>query len=392
MSKKDSKSTDANRYISRIETLDLWVASGGRCAMCNKFLREDEWFEYPLNLSERAHIAGWTDTPGSPRGDSELPLADRGKADNLMLLCKDHHKLIDVKKSDYPEERLLQIKHEHETRIHHLTGMTLDRETTVLRVFGMVRGSMPEMARQQAIQTVIDGAGRYAKFPLAKDRHSIELDLGHTPDPEEEESHWRIGCKKIDALAIRIQEAIHEKEIRHISLFAMARIPLLVYLGYVLDDKVPIDLYQKRRGEDEGWLWPEDTLTCSFEIVKLRDGSARKEVALMLNLSGTIGLDELPSAIQEMNVYEIRPVGQVPNRDLFRSKMTLDAFSQTYRNLLAQLEQTDRKAEEIHLFSACPITANIECGRHLMRHVHPALVVYDRIEKEFQPTITINSR
>ena len=43
--------------------------------------------------------------------------------------------------------------------------------------------------------------------------------------------------------------------IRHISLFAAARIPLLVYLGSKLDDKIPIDLYQKHRGGNEDWHW-----------------------------------------------------------------------------------------------------------------------------------------
>ena len=130
MIKKD-KNNEASRYISKDATLNLWVTSGGRCAICNKFLLEEPFFEYPLNLGERAHIAGWTDTSGSPRGDSDVPLADRGNAENLILLCKDHHKFVDTNIGDYPVARLLEIKRAHEERIHHLTGMAADRETTV---------------------------------------------------------------------------------------------------------------------------------------------------------------------------------------------------------------------------------------------------------------------
>ena len=361
--------------------------------MCNKFLLEEPFSEYPLNLGERAHIAGWTDASGSPRGDSDLPLADRGKAENLILLCQDHHKFIDTSIGDYPEERLLEIKRAHEERIHHLTGMASDRETTVLRVFGMVRGSMPELAREQAMQTVIDAENRYARFPLSYDRHSIELNLSQISDPESiKDAYWEIGREKIDGIAKRVAEAVHEKQIRHLSIFALTRIPLLIYLGYALDDKVPVDIYQKHRGKDEGWIWPEDNSAHSFEIVKHREGENKDKVALILNLSGTIGLGELPAEAAEVSVYEIRLVGDTPGPDVFRSKLTLDAFTRIYRQLLAQLEQTDKGAATIHLFPAVPISAAIQCGRQLMRHVHPALIVYDRIGNEFQPTIEINQR
>ena len=37
--------------------------------------------------------------------------------ENLMLLCTEHHKLIDTKPYEYPIERLLEIKKRHEERI-----------------------------------------------------------------------------------------------------------------------------------------------------------------------------------------------------------------------------------------------------------------------------------
>lgn len=392
---KEKKKTEASRYISERETLRLWVASGGRCAMptCNKFLLEEESFLTPLNLGERAHIAGWNNTTGSPRGDSDVPLKERGKAENLILLCAEHHKTVDSEetRANYPEQLLLEFKHRHEERIHHLTAMAEDQETAVLRVFGEVRGSTPEMAKKQAARAVVDGAGRYAKFPFSVDNHSIEIDLVPFANPEQEgKNYWAICCRKIDRVAQQIAEAVHEKHTRHISVFAVARMPLLVYLGYVLDDKVPVDLYQKQRGGDEDWIWPDDSSSTTFEIVKRREGNSKSGVAVVLCLSGTIDLGELSAEVADLSVYEIRPVGEVPGPDLFCSQATLDTFNHTYRNLLAQLEQDEPEAKVIHLFPSAPITAAISCGRYLMRHIHPALRVYDRIENDFQYTLTIN--
>ena len=391
---KSKDGSEASRHISERTTLELWVRSGGRCALCNKFLLEEPWYECPINLGERAHIAGWTDALGSPRGDSSLPVPERNDSKNLVLLCQDCHTVIDhaATRAAYPEEVLLEIKRSHEERIHHLTDMAHDRETTVLRVFGMIRGSMPEMARDQAMRTVVDAAGRYARFPLAVDRHSIELDLSQIPEPEDlaDGSYWRIGRMKIDGVAARIAEAVRDKHIRHISVFAMARIPLMVYLGYALDDKVPVDLYQKHRGKDENWMWPEDEPAASFESRRVKDGSTGTGAVVVLSLSGTIALADLPAEVAEFPVYELRPVGVTPNPNLFRSRATLDAFARTFQDLLAELGQTDKNVDGIHLFGAVPITAALACGRTVMRHVHPPVRVYDWIGNGFQLALTFN--
>lgn len=392
--KQSADPTQPTRHIRERETFRLWVAAGGRCERCNKYLLEEEKTELPLNLAQRAHIAGWKDSPGSPRSDAPVPMPVRNTAENLILLCYECHKLVDDAETRhlFPVEALLEIKREHEDRVFHLTAMAKDRDTAVLRVFGAVRGSVPEMARDVALRTVVDGAGRYAKFPLAPDRHGIEINLTHMPEPEEvaEDAYWRMGMGQIDADLRRVADAVRNKHVRHLSVFAIARIPLLVYLGYALDDKIPTDLYQKHRGEGEGWVWPEDGPTVQFEIVQHREGQPDGDVALMLPLSGTFPLEHLPAATEDMALFEIRPVGVDPNPNLFRSRTTLDAFSRAYLDLLARLERTNKNAKIIHLFPAIPITAAIACGRHLMKHVHPALTVYDRVGNVFTPALTLN--
>jgi len=366
--------------------------------MCNKYLLGDKPYQLPVNLAQRAHIAGWSDSSGSPRGDSQLPVDQRNKAENLILLCYDCHKPIDdeLTKHLYPEKKLLAIKAEHEERIFHLTEMARDRETAVLRVFGAVRGSMPELARTEVIRTVIEGAGRYPYFPQAYDKHGVEVNLASVSEPEDlqDNAYWQNGKQQIDNAMKRIADGVREKQVRHISIFALARIPLLVYLGYALDDKVPVDLYQKHRGANEGWLWPNDGPTTSFQIEERRQGSVQDEVAVILSLIGSIPLQDLPTEVADLSVFEILPVGQNPNPNLFRSQATLDAFNRTYQDLLSQLERSHSRAKTIHLFPATPITAAISCGRLIMRDVHPVLNVYDRMgaEARFRTALKVNQR
>jgi hypothetical protein len=72
----------------------------------------------PVSLAEMAHNVGRQKAPGSPRGLADLAIERRNKAENLLLLCGDHHRVIDaqVTRGDYTVEQLLELKKRHEDR------------------------------------------------------------------------------------------------------------------------------------------------------------------------------------------------------------------------------------------------------------------------------------
>jgi hypothetical protein len=63
-------------------------------------------------VGEHCHIVGEKET--SPRGNSPLSTQDRDRHPNLILLCAEHHKIIDDNVGDWPVERLHQVKADHE--------------------------------------------------------------------------------------------------------------------------------------------------------------------------------------------------------------------------------------------------------------------------------------
>lgn len=92
----------------------LWAKSGNRCAMpdCRKELVENETeTDDPSVIGDEAHIVAREQD--GPRGESELPKDDRDKFDNLLLLCKIHHKIIDDQVEYYTVEKLKEIKKQH---------------------------------------------------------------------------------------------------------------------------------------------------------------------------------------------------------------------------------------------------------------------------------------
>ncbi len=125
-----------SRNIPDKEMKALIALSGGVCAFpgCNRRLVEpgnaDDGAAF---LGEMAHIVG--DSRQGPRGDSPMPDEDRDKHTNLLLLCGDHHKVIDSQPRTYSVPVLQRIKEDHEGRIRRATSgpapaspITLTRE------------------------------------------------------------------------------------------------------------------------------------------------------------------------------------------------------------------------------------------------------------------------
>jgi hypothetical protein len=108
----------------------LFQRSGNRCAFpgCTKVLVYPESdLDGPVVLSEVAHIVARS--PDGPRGEHPLPLEERDKYDNLILLCEEHHHIVDNQPQTYTIERLRQIKAEHEKLILEATQRAVEVRT-----------------------------------------------------------------------------------------------------------------------------------------------------------------------------------------------------------------------------------------------------------------------
>ncbi|HSA32131.1 MAG TPA: HNH endonuclease signature motif containing protein [bacterium] len=95
----------------------LAFRSGDRCAFptCGRTLSVDGKQANSVVTGEAAHIAG--ENKGSARYDSSMTDEQRNHYNNLIYLCGDHHTQIDKQEKDFPVERLLRMKTEHESKV-----------------------------------------------------------------------------------------------------------------------------------------------------------------------------------------------------------------------------------------------------------------------------------
>lgn len=95
----------------------LWGKAAGRCSMpdCRKKLvtnASDAMPSKAILFGENCHIVA--DSEKGPRGKSSLNEAERDRYPNLILLCANHHTVIDKDPNSWPIEKLHQIKADHE--------------------------------------------------------------------------------------------------------------------------------------------------------------------------------------------------------------------------------------------------------------------------------------
>lgn len=92
------------------------LSSGGICAFpgCGAKLVNTEADE-PTIVGELAHIVA--EQRQGPRGREDFTEAERNKASNILLLCSEHHTLIDRNPLVFSVHVLRQIKKDHEARM-----------------------------------------------------------------------------------------------------------------------------------------------------------------------------------------------------------------------------------------------------------------------------------
>ena len=378
--------------MSEPERRKLWVKAGGRCTLCKKYLLEGGLTYKNIFVGEDAHIVGQQQTKGSPRGQGDLPIEERDKADNILLACSSCHTEID--KSLAAEIMTIEVlrrrKLEHENEIYHQTGLTTDRRTTVLRVQGWVRGAAMELTRHSAALAVIWSSNRFPFFLPAYDQQGIEVDLRHIAGEEEgSKEYYNAAVEKIDsAIRSRLQDGIRANDVQHLSIFAIARLPLLIYLGWAVEDGVATDVYQRHRSTGD-WRWPHDSTTTEFPVDLIAAGNnSSTDGVLITNTSGTTSQDRLPTKLESSPTWMLSAVGDSAHEDIIDSAACLASFERAIRRFFSSLEATHKHLKRLHIFGGLPVSAAVTLGRSLKAaDLRPTVVLYDLTQSGYSQVL-----
>lgn len=225
-------------------------------------------------------------------------------------------------------------------------------------------------------------AGLYPKILPGNNWDSdVDLDLRNRGELNTGAEFERV-VPEITAFADRIHDGVRRDAVVRLAVFAFARIPLLIAFGARLDDKVPTLVFQRHRTDRaNAWTWPvEQRPALTFSITRVHANRSARSVALVVNLSGTIPLEDVPEGVlTDRHVYAITvdpPAESGPS--LISSAADLASFEGVMRKFLAGVEADHGRVDSIDLFPATGVSAAVTIGRVLMPHVSPAWNIYDR--------------
>jgi len=137
--------------VSQKQLKILWGKAGARCSFtnCNKDLIIEEEGGNSTIIGYTAHIR--SEKVNGPRYDPNYEKSELNKYKNLIVLCHEHHKLVDENPEDYPAEILEEMKEEHEEKIRdyridkakkiYSSVWTESKEFSSVEVLGLDRGS-----------------------------------------------------------------------------------------------------------------------------------------------------------------------------------------------------------------------------------------------------------
>ena len=355
--------------------------AGGMCEFegCNKRLFYDNVTLAEFNNSFVAHIIASSEN--GPRGDAKLSPEMSDKIENLMLMCADHHKLIDNNETgprDYPVSKLRKMKKDHEEKMDKICELFNTPETEIVLFSSPIKGKDEvDIDYKKAVQAVVP-----TKRPASNYGTCLRTS---SPFEYRTSQYWEDCCTSLEIQCQRsILTPYKNKYLSRFSIFSIAPIPLIIKLGEIIGDKIPCDIYQKTR-EPDTWKWQSKELTNSFDIKRECNNNKNNKVALIVALTSDISIDRINEVGEFEETYKISAINK--GVDCIKSLPDLSAFWHLYQKVCDEILDRNGRNCEIQLFPAVPVSVAFEIGRRYMKKVYPRIKVFDECNGFFETIV-----
>lgn len=344
----------------------LIARAGGRCQFenCNKNVFMDKFTLTDSNNSNIAHIIA--SSPDGPRGSETESFNLSDKIENLMLMCLDHHHLIDEKEQEciYTVERLRAMKAAQEEKVQKMLDNLNADVTTMLHLTSPIKGKQSDSfsAREAA----------KAFIPRMRAESEYAMTIGINPSGEYNSmAYWQDAEYRLEnQFNCSVRAKLANCPETHFSVFSIAPIPLIMKLGFLIGDKIRADVYQKTKHPDT-WKWQSTELTNAFQIEE-KIFESGEGVAIVLSVTAEIEMEAILKVAAFKTVYILRADTQ--GDESIKSEQDLSAFWHKYKELCESLKGEDM----LYVFPSVPVSAAFEMGRRYMVGVYPKMLIYDR--------------
>ncbi|MEG0550300.1 MAG: HNH endonuclease [Vagococcus sp.] len=358
-----------SRNIPVIIQNALWAISAGRCEICGKKIYIEEKTNTLVNLAQKAHIHAFSQQgPRYSKSQSNPHVLD-----NLMLLCMEDHKLIDDHPDLYTAEILKKQKSEFEAKVSAVVDTQRSKSSILFFRGGITEHDTIKQELSELSPVLLNNGdffnGKY---------YSILVDILGIPH---DEVYFSIAKQTIKKQINEIKPSL--KDSGCVSVFGLAPSPLLVYLGFLLNDESNIKVYQRFREGTLKWDWKTENQTNEFLVEQLiLRVDSENEVNIILSISAEIAYERVKGKQPNhtLPTFVIRAKRQA--FDAVSSEIDADIFIKKFReNLIEKIRIEFPNVKVINFFMAAPVSILIKIGMNYQKNVDVEWRLFDQQQK-----------
>jgi len=335
----------------------LWGRAAGRCAMpdCRiELYAEGEDYDPVCVIGEMGHIAASSNA--GPRANAKLTSRERDCYQNLILLCRNCHRKIDVLQGRYPSDRLLELRTNHEA---------------------WVRTALPERGYSCHVWNVLLLQGEFSFDPST-------LAEALVPDQAEGETILRISPSSTAWTSIQanirttIQSLIGGADPvkSRFALFPLAPVSACIYTGFLLTNRLNVQSFQYHR-DASSWVWPAAEIATSPSIThSVQSDSSAAAVFFLFDLTAPIE----PSALLD-SIYGDKAIYRCsvpdPGTAWLQQKSQLNELARKAREMFEAASVRYPSSVSWHVLYAGPAPGAVAIGQQLNPTMIPEVQLYE---------------
>lgn len=387
------RTSGRGQEISEKTAQKVWADAGARCMFegCAHDLSEIALWTNAARVGYLAHIVA--SDPEGPRGSQVDSHRLANVAENIMLMCDEHHRLIDsFAPQYYTAEILNEMRKSHKDIVRNYLNSLAFQRTKAVTLHANLANVPTYFHDSELIEAIV--ATRRAMEPgvVHYVRRKSQRDDRHLPEfwyhyLREHEHHIRelvTGFNSSSGLSTE-----------NLAIFPLHHIPTLVLAGRVMGEAQAIQVFQYDKVR-KTWAWDSKVNAHSpgtFSVSPLPAIRA-DEVFITLELSAGLDEDSLPTElkgrIDSGEIPWIRVTTSKTGADCIGCPEDLEQFSQAARKAIVHVQDVMRVAK-VHLIAISPASTVFRFGQMLQAGHHPEYMVYDRAGRDFKfvPALSI---
>ncbi|MDF2500789.1 MAG: nuclease [Anaerosporomusa subterranea] len=189
---------------------------------------------------------------------------------------------------------------------------------------------------------------------------------------------WEAAKKRTKDFYEQVKADISLNNYAGISAFPLSHIPLLVYLGFLIGDKIPVTTFQYARNENHWICCSPDGKSRFGEVQVSETRRVKKQLIVSISASARVHKEDIQEALntdlENFDEFHITTENPIIDNDLFYEEVKL--MQTTFKQKVEKLHGENRY-EMIHLFAAVPAGLAVEIGRSINGNMWCPMSLYN---------------